>query len=221
MKKLFVMLMILGMVSLTNAGVVDVVADGVGDMGHAGTELDRLEPGESIYVKIVINPNNEAANPPFKGYAIDLLEVDLTANTNATINIEQYVGYYGTYDAIGENADWDLTSFSDNGDSISLSYGDLQAINCGAAQVPVDLIWNLIVTVDENPSGDMAPVDLSLAGIVHVAKAYNTTLNSELAAFPFWNAVESELGDLTLYIVPEPMTIALLGLGGLFLRRRK
>jgi len=32
---------------------------------------------------------------------------------------------------------------------------------------------------------------------------------------------EPVVSDLTLEVVPEPMTIALLGLGGLFLRRRK
>ena len=31
----------------------------------------------------------------------------------------------------------------------------------------------------------------------------------------------SDMGSLTLNVVPEPMTIVLLGLGGLFLRRRK
>lgn len=31
----------------------------------------------------------------------------------------------------------------------------------------------------------------------------------------------SSIGDLEIHVTPEPMTIALLGLGGLFLRRRK
>ena len=31
----------------------------------------------------------------------------------------------------------------------------------------------------------------------------------------------TELGSVTFFIIPEPITIALLGLGGLFLRRRK
>ena len=33
--------------------------------------------------------------------------------------------------------------------------------------------------------------------------------------------IVTSLGPLVLHIIPEPMTIALLGLGGLFLRRRK
>jgi len=35
------------------------------------------------------------------------------------------------------------------------------------------------------------------------------------------NAVEADFGDLIIYQIPEPMTVALLGLGGLFLLRRR
>ncbi len=55
MKKLLILMLVFGMASLANAKIIDVVTDGVGSMGHAGTPGDRLAVGESIAVKIVLN----------------------------------------------------------------------------------------------------------------------------------------------------------------------
>jgi hypothetical protein len=68
------------------------------------------------------------------------------------------------------------------------------------------------------PTGDLmgfdfhVPYDLeesALITISHVAGNWNNLLPGQL------------MDDIVLHVVPEPMTIALLGLGGLFLRRRR
>ena len=62
-------------------------------------------------------------------------------------------------------------------------------------------------------------MDLTLDGIVHVGDDYWPVSGGPGQDGNAWyNAAKSDLGDL---IMPEPMTMALLGLGGLFLRHRK
>jgi len=74
--------------------------------------------------------------------------------------------------------------------------------------------WDGILGYVGDPSGAPVPAGLYLDGITsnvgNTVKLYAVTADWEL----------STLQD-TVTLVPEPMTLALLGLGGLFLRRRK
>jgi len=57
MKKLLVLMLVLGMASLANATVIDVVTVGVGSLGHAGTLTDPLVESETIEIQIILNAN--------------------------------------------------------------------------------------------------------------------------------------------------------------------
>ena len=48
-----------------------------------------------------------------------------------------------------------------------------------------------------------------------------TISDSGFVSFLYLGEEVSDMTDLVIHVTPEPMTIALLGLGGLFLRRRK
>jgi hypothetical protein len=78
-------------------------------------------------------------------------------------------------------------------------------------------MYDLLLTC--TGGGDVA-VDLTLAGLTEYAE-FKTPSGGP---YPEWTqAVDADLGSLVIHQegVPEPMTIALLGLGGLLLRRRR
>ena len=225
MKNLLVLVTVMLMASTASAGIIDVVFDGVGDMGHTGTFEDPLNGGETIGVKIVLNNNPYAGYPSYDGYVIDIMEVELKS-TYGTLGIVQNTSGKNPLDDIGVNEDWDLKDYTINGpDSIGLSYAALNPIRASNGQ-PVDLIWNLLYT---NSTGyplyagqdyNYKIVDLKLDGLVHVGDDYWPGADGPGANGNAWySAVEDDLGDLV--ITPEPVTIMLWGVGGLFIRKRK
>ncbi len=66
--------------------------------------------------------------------------------------------------------------------------------------------------------GLAAPSQILTGLFVEGATVYTVTLTSKDAA---WSDTTNSLGELDAVFVPEPISLALLGLGGLFLRRRK
>ena len=83
------------------------------------------------------------------------------------------------------------------------SIDQMSSGSMGQWAVGTELVAGLVIHCD-GPGN--VEVDLTLGG--------DTRIGGELIA-------ETDLGDLTIVQVPEPMTVALLGLGGLFLRRRR
>ena len=76
----------------------------------------------------------------------------------------------------------------------------------GRATIGQGVANDILYTFDLNiGGGTVGDITIDLAGLV--------------LANPFSQRLEAQVGPLTL--VPEPMTLGLLGLGGLFLRRRK
>ena len=86
------------------------------------------------------------------------------------------------------------------------------AKDAGVVGFPIG--WDGILGYVGDPMGAPVPAGLYLDGITsnvgNTVKLYAVTIDWELGS----------LKD-TVTLVPEPMTLALLGLGGLFLRRRK
>jgi hypothetical protein len=72
-----------------------------------------------------------------------------------------------------------------------------------------DLVWNFVLHCD-----GAGNVILDLTDRVPGSIQYGYPGNWLIAT-------EADLGDLTIHQIPEPATIALLGLGGLFLVRRR
>lgn len=180
MKKILVLLMVLGMSSWAYAGMIDVVIDGYDDNDQSGD----ISPSDLIYIKITVGDGYGGSG----GYDLDLhvsgpgtlQEVDGGPTANHQMGMGMWV-----YSGIANN-----------------SIDRMVEVSMGS--MPGDLIWGLAIHCDGE--GDVL-VDLTLNGTTRVDGVVLT---------------EADLGDLVIKQVPEPMTIALLGLGGLLaLRRRK
>ena len=222
-------MLVFGLASLANATVVDVVAVDVGQSGgRLGTELDRLEASDTIGLQIVLNynPYPGTTYPSYDGYVLDTLAVDLHVSGPGTLSAVMATSKTGDYYVeLGHHVD--LTTYGQSdplivGNSIaiisgaSMGYIFGSAPGGGPAVPPTALIWNLWVHCDGE--GDIT-VDLTMAGGTHYWDYSNSAHTAGFGTDYF--ATEDDFGDLTIYQVPEPTTIALLGLGSLFLMRRR
>jgi len=220
MKKILVMLMVLGMASLANATVIDVVTSGVGDSinANAGTIGDPLEAGETIAIKIVLNADDWVTSyyggvtSSYDGYWLSSMNVSLTADSDGVLAEK------GTLPAQKMKHSTGFSAWSEDEPAITANVvTQMQGVASGdGIQGPADLVWNLEVTA--NGTGDIE-LDLGMVGLTQYSVA---PVSYGYPGGDTWlTAIEADLGDLTIYAVPEPMTMALLGLGGLGLIRRR
>jgi hypothetical protein len=226
MKKLVSFLLVFSLASLANATVIDVVTDGVGDFGNAGTSTDPLEVGETIDLKIVLNhnPYTVPGYSSYDGYVLDAMDVDLHVGGPGTLGVVMKTTKTGDFPDLGYHADFDVWLHSyplivDN--QIAQMKGGSLGYILGAGEwggpppEPVKLIWNLYIVGNGNGA---VVIDLTLVGLTRYWDYWDPR---GWPIGPYKNATEGDLGDLTLYTVPEPMTILLLGMGGLVLLRRR
>ena len=230
MKKLLVMMLVMVMASAASATVIDVVAVDIGQSGgRTGTINDPLEESDTIGLKLVLNTNPYAGWASYDGYVLSSMDLSLDVVGAGTLSCPVTTDKNGnilTYD-IGEHADWTFLgdpTISDDGID-RLLYASTAGINAGSVEVgsewvpqPQDLIWDLLLHC--GGAGDVT-IDLSAA-----AGEYSPYTNAAgVAPYPdppgWLDLDNTKVGDLTIYQVPEPMTMVLLGLGGLLLRRRR
>jgi hypothetical protein len=225
MKKILTLLMVLGMVSIANATVVDVVRNGVGDAGHDGSIGTPLDAGEIIGIKLVLNYNPDPDGyASYDGYFLSSIGFDLKVSSNASLLYAEKSTKTGTVPDVQKHAN--LTGSYRDDPPVLNNELEFQAVASPEIHPGgVDLMWNLMVKA--SGSGNSAiNVDLILPSKWEGALLFAqfTDGSTGVDPYPEWDYLAQEdYGSLVLYqnAIPEPMTIALLGLGGLGLMYRR
>ena len=183
MKKLMVLVLVFGVVSVASAGDLTVVGDGM-------SGSITVNPYEIITVELI------ATNWGLSGPADAFSVVNIGAITGA-----------GTASAPALHAE--LTNLPLLGTLVNDGTNMIVGISGGTPLGDMDGI----------PNGDAAySFTLDVGGMgTYLIDLMNTTVSGAFSPTPLPLAISA----LEVNVVPEPMTLGLLGLGGLFLRRRK
>lgn len=186
MKKLIVLMLVLGMTSYANAIILQISVDGNPD--PVDSQI-FLAPSETIMLDIH-SPSGHtcAADDVYFALVVD----------------PAYGSIVGGAGMLPPAPSLSMM----NGQSIQTDWP-------GFVQLPADGPWGQVVS---SPGETAAPGVYFDEFIFHCEKEGDAVV--ELWSSP--DGAEMTLQDtLIIHQIPEPMTIALLGLGGLFLRRRK
>ena len=211
MKKILILLLVLGMTSMANAYVLDLSAVANGnpyDLSGSGVDLDIGDTVDVSVVQAVENQTGSGGEMTITMLSSGGLSVDTTPGPGA---YSPTTGIHGW----GWLANFGV-SYIDNGDGSMYAWFSKTG-NFGQA------------TMNGTPGADVPSYMNAIPGyspasdyVSTMTFSFQVTDTTDLVWDGVWDGVDMDgvIGG-TVNVVPEPMTIALLGLGGLFLRRRK
>jgi hypothetical protein len=192
MKKLLILLLSFAIAPVSNAGLIDVVTNGGVDLNENGI----VDPFDIVLIKIEV-----AAGHTTTFY-------DLGLNVTGPGRLIGYdpgsgITGPGPSGTLGNHADDDMGGNMWVYSGISDQHTIARMHDVSFTPISGDLVWALAVFCED--PGEIY-LDLTLAGNSYVDGIRLTA---------------DQLGDRSIQVVPEPMTIALFGLGVLMLKRKR
>ena len=87
-KGFFVLALIFILPYASNATVIDVITQGNGSKGHAGTIIDPLEVGELIEIGLTLNHNPYPGWPSYDGYLLSSMDTKLSVSGPGSLEMQ-------------------------------------------------------------------------------------------------------------------------------------
>ena len=227
MKKLMVCALCLCLVSMAHGAVISVVTKGIGSMGGLGTSENPLQAGEVIEIKLILHDNDSVSSMPgyasygsYDGYCLSSMDIGM-------------IVWNGILSELGSTSELQMQrhvrfgAFASDG-VLPTGLPRIQGVSFGTAGEGIvagasspddcDLIWNLKVTVPAVPIGDIL---LDLVKTPGYLSEYSERPKNWFHDDPWLDMTNADMGDLTLYVVPEPMSMVLLAVGSMVMMRRR
>ena len=199
MKKLLIFMLVLGLASVSQAALVGL------EIG--GAKEYTATAGEVITINLV-------ADTPYSSSLLMVVEGDASVAT-AVVDMDgtSTLPVGGTGVVITEG-------YLDNYDGVLFDY-----VSAGAS--PVIAAGSVIMSFEYTVSSGWAGTDFWLAPLATgtsyewASGSFDTAALSQATLIPTGEDPIYNVPITGVHIIPEPMTVLLLGLGGLLLRRRK
>jgi hypothetical protein len=236
MKKMLTLLMVAAFSTVASATVIEVETYDIGlSGGKLGAAGDAIMIGESVGVRIrMLFKDYGGTYPSYDGYVSDAFGVGINnisgsgagtlsanvATTDKSGNPATYdITFNSGFDAATKYADTAATNPIDGSGNVTVLSGTSSGIVSANGQINgIILVEGLILTGD---AGGTFTLDM----IAQAGRYFDFQNNGGTAGYGGSTAFTSDvdsIGDMVVHVaIPEPLTVSLLGLGGLAAARRR
>jgi hypothetical protein len=216
MKKLLVLLLTLGLVSIANATPVmmfDLVPT-PGQTGHGFSPDDPLLPSEWVDLDVVYNGNLRLYSSGMLYISVDIEGAGEWCGDDDPFPIEEHWTVHPNFTA---NAAIPGANYMEKKDPKHIEIGGATAPYTFVAIDPGTTIFDHLNVHCTGPG----PIVVTLVPATSTANPIGTPLYWDAGGTATLEDLEAVGSSITIYNIPEPMTLALLGIGGLALIRRR
>ena len=229
MKKMLSLLLVAVMSSMASAAVISLSTYDVGSSdGRLGTSaVDQLQAGDVVGLQMVLEHNAYAGFSSYDGNFTSQFALKLASSGNGSLSVPEVLQGKNFVFDVKMNAAFDLgvkkiaavagdDPVTNGGLNIDFLEAALLSGGLGAAPGGSVLVWNILFTADGTADTEMA-LNAGTGGLYSPYKNFAGD-NYFPASSPITNG---DVSGTTIHQVPEPMTMTLLGLGGIAALRRR